>query len=387
MVQIHHCRNKIMFRDLVISFSILLLGLCTVQNIQSQNQAGFESGRMAVELHQFGSIRIIAPGLNDDWMIDRANIVVGTDESSVFTYRYDADTVEVPQNILPATYGNYELYGLIDNAYSGNPPGVKATIHIYGWAQQGFSIVRFIVKNIEESIIEAAIGLEILPSIDDQYGNESIRYLEEDIIVNIYKNTHVGFKLLSNDLFSLKMLGWSLEYGSDEAEFKRDLYTYLTSGTRDDSYNADADGSVVIMGQNRVSIAPGETTELYFAVAIGNDEESMVMNIMEAQAEYDVITSEIYKVGEQSPYYSLDHNYPNPFNAGTTINFSIPRREHVTLSVHNILGQRVRLLLNEEMAQGDHSIRFDASELPSGTYYYSILTDSYRSTKSMILLR
>jgi hypothetical protein len=376
-----------MLHNRIISFAILLLGLCTAQNLHSQNQAGFESGRIAVELHQFGSIRIIAPGLNDDWMIDRANIVVATAESSVFTYRYDADTVEVPQNIVPAAYGNYELYGVINNAYSGKPPDVEVSIHVYGWAQEGFSIIKFIVKNIEESSIEAAIGLEILPSIDDLYGNESIRYLEEDIIVNIYKNTHVGFKLLSNDLFSLKMLGWSLEYGSVEAEYKRDLYTYLTSGDRDDSYDSDADGSVLIMGQNRVSIAPGETTELYFAVAIGNDEESMVMNIMEAQAEYDIINSEFYKTAEQSLYYSLDHNYPNPFNAGTTINFSIPRREHVTLSVHNILGQRVRLILDEELAQGDYSIRFHASDLPSGTYYYSIFADSYRSTKSMILLR
>jgi len=85
--------------------------------------------------------------------------------------------------------------------------------------------------------------------------------------------------------------------------------------------------------------------------------------------------------------YKLDQNYPNPFNPTTTINFSIPRQSMVTLKIFNILGQEVKTLVNENKAPGNYSINFNASNLSSGVYFYSIKTGNYYQVKKMMLLK
>jgi len=70
--------------------------------------------------------------------------------------------------------------------------------------------------------------------------------------------------------------------------------------------------------------------------------------------------------------FALEQNYPNPFNPSTTIGFGIPKKGNVRLSILNILGEEIRILLNEEKEAGYHSINFNASDLPSGVYFYKI---------------
>lgn len=85
--------------------------------------------------------------------------------------------------------------------------------------------------------------------------------------------------------------------------------------------------------------------------------------------------------------YVLEQNYPNPFNPTTTLEFSLPKSGLVQLSVFNILGEEVKLLLNEERTAGNHSIQFNANNLTSGIYFYRIQSGSFIETKKMILLK
>ena len=87
-----------------------------------------------------------------------------------------------------------------------------------------------------------------------------------------------------------------------------------------------------------------------------------------------------------SPFttYKLEQNYPNPFNPTTTIGFGIPDKGNVRLSVLNILGEEIRILLNEEKEAGYHSIDFNASELPSG-YFYRLQAGSFIEMKLILL--
>jgi hypothetical protein len=87
--------------------------------------------------------------------------------------------------------------------------------------------------------------------------------------------------------------------------------------------------------------------------------------------------------------FVLEQNYPNPFNPTTNIEFALPTTENVTLSVYNVLGQKVATLLqNEQMATGRHTLRFDARSLSSGVYMYRIEAgSSYTKTRSMLLLK
>jgi hypothetical protein len=85
--------------------------------------------------------------------------------------------------------------------------------------------------------------------------------------------------------------------------------------------------------------------------------------------------------------FILYQNFPNPFNATTTIRFGIPEKENVSLSILNILGEEIRVLLNEENQAGYHSIDFDANKLPSGVYFYRIQSGNFIDTKKMLLLK
>jgi len=83
----------------------------------------------------------------------------------------------------------------------------------------------------------------------------------------------------------------------------------------------------------------------------------------------------------------LENNYPNPFNPVTTIDYSIPVNGMVTIKVFDTLGKEVATLINERKSVGNYSVKFNAANLPSGVYYYTLITDSKRITKSMILLK
>ncbi|MCL4549624.1 MAG: T9SS type A sorting domain-containing protein [Bacteroidetes bacterium] len=85
--------------------------------------------------------------------------------------------------------------------------------------------------------------------------------------------------------------------------------------------------------------------------------------------------------------YSLTQNYPNPFNPTTTIRFSIPQREHVTLQVFDMLGRKVATLVDGDLGSGEHTVVFDAKGLASGVCFYRVHAGNFIETKKLILLR
>ena len=84
--------------------------------------------------------------------------------------------------------------------------------------------------------------------------------------------------------------------------------------------------------------------------------------------------------------FILDQNYPNPVTSSTTIPFSIERPEHVTLTVHDLLGRQIAVLTDEDRHAGKHSVPFDASELRSGMYVTILRTGSAIETRKMLVL-
>lgn len=85
--------------------------------------------------------------------------------------------------------------------------------------------------------------------------------------------------------------------------------------------------------------------------------------------------------------YTLEQNYPNPFNPKTQISFNLPEAGFVKMEIHNLLGQKITEIINQEMESGYHSIDFDATELSSGIYVYTISVNDFVSSKKMILMK
>jgi hypothetical protein len=98
-------------------------------------------------------------------------------------------------------------------------------------------------------------------------------------------------------------------------------------------------------------------------------------------------------LGKRSASYSLPlsnsifQNYPNPFNPVTSINYSIESAGLITLKVYNILGTEVASLVDEVKQAGRYTVLFDASELPSGVYFYTLSAGNFTFTKKLILLK
>jgi len=85
--------------------------------------------------------------------------------------------------------------------------------------------------------------------------------------------------------------------------------------------------------------------------------------------------------------FNLYQNYPNPFNPNTQIKYELPERANVRLTVYNIVGQEIAVLVNEQQNSGTYTIGFDANKFSSGVYFYKLEAGNKASVKSMILLK
>jgi len=85
--------------------------------------------------------------------------------------------------------------------------------------------------------------------------------------------------------------------------------------------------------------------------------------------------------------FGLSQNYPNPFNPLTIIEFALPRAGRVKLEVFNILGQNVLTLINSRLLAGNHQVEFDATNFPSGIYFYRLSYNETKLTRKMTLVK
>ena len=85
--------------------------------------------------------------------------------------------------------------------------------------------------------------------------------------------------------------------------------------------------------------------------------------------------------------FELSQNYPNPFNPSTVIKYQVPQNTFVNINVYDILGNQIKTLVREEKAAGSYELKFDASNMPSGVYFYSIQAGAFSQTKKMILMK
>ena len=80
-------------------------------------------------------------------------------------------------------------------------------------------------------------------------------------------------------------------------------------------------------------------------------------------------------------------NYPNPFNPSTTIKYELPKNSEVRLSVYDMLGREVSVLVNERSDAGVHEVKFDGSTLATGVYFYRLQAGDFVQSKKLVLLK
>ncbi|MBN1634007.1 MAG: T9SS type A sorting domain-containing protein [Ignavibacteria bacterium] len=148
------------------------------------------------------------------------------------------------------------------------------------------------------------------------------------------------------------------------------------------------------MGADNLTITPGDTQRLYLTQMIrkGFTNENSVTKLKQyadkikiifknyIQKDLEINCSDIGIIAPEN--YYLSQNYPNPFNASTTIRFDIPRFSSVKLYIYDIRGREVSKPVNGNFNPGYYTIKYDASKLPSGIYFYRLeVIDTETSSK------
>ncbi|MBS1513821.1 MAG: T9SS type A sorting domain-containing protein [Bacteroidetes bacterium] len=100
-----------------------------------------------------------------------------------------------------------------------------------------------------------------------------------------------------------------------------------------------------------------------------------------------IVTGISQSNSEIADNFSLSQNYPNPFNPATVISYRLPAAGSVSLIVYDALGNEVSTLVNEKQNAGSYSVEFNAASLPSGIYFYKLVTEKFSETKKMVLVK
>ena len=123
-------------------------------------------------------------------------------------------------------------------------------------------------------------------------------------------------------------------------------------------------------------------------VTIGSDISGWATGTGDTVYHYRQILTGIEEHPQPIPQnFSLNHNYPNPFNPSTTIRFDLPKREWVEVVIYDILGRRIETLLSKELNPGEQTISWDATGRPSGIYFCRLKTSAGIIAKKLLLVR
>jgi hypothetical protein len=217
-------------------------------------------------------------------------------------------------------------------------------------------------------------------SVTQAYGNSS-RY------VYIHGNTgafaEFTTKLDFRGVYDIQQMVPNTTNSANQA-----LYVVYASGNPVDSayinQNSNS-GNWITVSQ---STLPANTP---VSIRVINDGSSTDGDVLRADAVKFQLVEKVTSLDkdkiEKPTEYSLHQNYPNPFNSTTNIEFSIPENSDVEIAVYDVLGREVRTLLNANKQAGNYSLKFDASDLSGGIYFYTLKTQSNSITKKMIYLK
>ncbi len=147
------------------------------------------------------------------------------------------------------------------------------------------------------------------------------------------------------------------------------------------------------IGDTSVAFIPPQTygTEVYYYISATSNRSKTITKPMTAPEGFYKFTVDHkptdVEILSGPGGFSISQNYPNPFNPVTTIQFQIPELNFITLTIYDILGNKITTLINEQKPAGSYFVDFDGSNLPSGVYFYTIQAGTFIKTKKMILLK
>lgn len=297
-----------------------------------------------------------------------------------FSLESELISTEGSNNVIPIKFDNDSLPDvLVGETYSGE-------LNIFK-NEGDFKFSNVSTKILDSRVLDLAVAdfnndgsQDFL--VTDNTGNINFFYYESgDYFVDDFR-PNIG------SVFNIQIK--DLDYDDDEDiivnTIDGDIYVYGNMGNKEFIERklpvSSKRGHALILGNF--------DGDLEFDLAYGSDSLSVLFNIRNnigMSEETDITTSQELEKYSKPDAIGLSQNYPNPFNPNTQIRYSIPKATVVKLEVYDMLGKKVATLVNERKSSGQYLVNFDASQLSSGVYIYSIQTGDLHQTKKMLLIK
>ncbi|PKL88145.1 MAG: hypothetical protein CVV23_11695 [Ignavibacteriae bacterium HGW-Ignavibacteriae-2] len=296
---------------------------------------------------------------------------------------------------------------LLSDADAAKPYGIPVIQQSFSKTDENAVFIKYsFVNNTASAITDLYAGmfLDIDVGAGSAYKTNIGGYSAAEKLAYEYhdaNNAYYGAVAITDGAWGARVTASSLD---DLDKFREAALTYISElpATFDDSPAGDQRtwiGSPVRNSNGSTSIAVGDTGYVVFALVAGDNKNNIRLNADMAFRRaaktpgWSTFVTDVNENINVPSEFTLSQNYPNPFNPSTTIKFGLPSASQVKVRVFNILGETVDVLVNQDMSAGFHSINWNATNLSSGIYFYSIEAKSneggksFSITKKMMLLK
>lgn len=210
-----------------------------------------------------------------------------------------------------------------------------------------------------------------------------------------YEVSNGGIKVEMNNVVPVKGYQMKLKAIDAPANLTITHDPSITTPFKINSAVIDGEIRIVAITANGESIAPMNGTLMNVPFSISNPNVVAVIEPITVGGSNNEPLNVDWELFAKVSGVELDpaaqafalENAPNPFNGNTVIRYALPNSGHVTLTVTDAAGREVARLVNGVQASGDHAVEFDATNMPNGTYFYTLNADGRTATRKMVLAR
>jgi len=345
-------------------------------------------------------------GPDNDNVLSEGAFMAGTSPTTLVDCARGA-----PQNVnledsdfLPFTLVNVKTPGLVadqeavtsfsDSNATSYRVGIQVTLHTYAWnrdSTSNFILLEYHIHNLNTTPDSNFFAGLFFDWDVGANGSNNVADFERAISLGYAYNqtrtprTYVGCALLGGGAINYSVI--------DNADPITGIYKTFTklrkwqclSGGTVTTKAGPTDISMVVSG-GPMTIQPNSDIILPFVLAAGDTLADLERAVTVAKEMYGT-TTRVEKEPSTPKREELCQNFPNPFNPTTEIRFSISKLSTVKMKVFDILGREVATLVNEQRAAGNYSVKWNASNLPSGVYFCQLRAGSFVGTKKLLLMK
>jgi hypothetical protein len=296
------------------------------------------------------------------------------------------------------SWGDLELVGRYTDSLAENSIGIDVEQRVSLFYEHDLSTVAFVqysVRNID-SLISKTLSVGLVADVDFSESDTGVEMIGFDVSRSLayYYDTelssYVGTGILSGQAYSFGYLPNPFDAKVGLSDTTKE--NVMTSGQISSPPSKRSDYAH-IMALAPQALSGSHSLELVTAIIWAESEAELLQKFDAAYNKYNAPTDSEEDGDVIVPHaFSLSQNYPNPFNPQTTILFSIDRGQKVSLSVYNILGRKVKTLVDRSIEAGSHEVVWDGfddsgNSVASGVYFYRLDTAGGHVTRKMMLLK